>query len=61
MSDLQNRIIQKMTPGQKIAASMMLYYSARDCKAAWLRKLHPDWSEQQIQRAVREAFSNARS
>jgi len=61
MCDIQDTIIQKMTPAQKIEASMMLYHSARCCKAAWLRKTHPDWSEHQINMAVREAFSNAGS
>ena len=61
MVDLQNKIIQKMTPSQKIEASMMLYHSARRCKAAWLRKLHPNWSEHQLNMAVREAFINART
>ncbi|MFC1677399.1 hypothetical protein ACFL3G_10115 [Planctomycetota bacterium] len=61
MFDIQNKIIQKMTPSQKVEASMMLYHCARHCKAAWLRKIHPDWSERQINMAVREAFINARS
>jgi len=61
MCDIQNKIIQKMTPTQKIEASMMLYHSAKRCKAAWLRKLHPTWSEDQVNMAVREAFINAGS
>lgn len=61
MCDIQDKIVRKMTPSQKLRASAMLYHSARRLKAAWLRKLHPDWPEQQIEAAVRKAFTNART
>lgn len=54
--DPATEIIARMTPAQKLQASMRLYWSARELKAAGLRKEHPDWSEQQIAAAVREAF-----
>jgi len=57
----QNKILKRMSPQQKLEASMNLYYSARKLKAAWLRQTHPDWSEEEIAQAVKEIFANARS
>jgi hypothetical protein len=50
-----------MTPEQKLRLAMNLYYSAWEIKAAWLRELHKDWSDEQIEQAVREIFVNARN
>ena len=33
--------------------------SARELKAAWLRRKHPGWSEEAIDVAVRKAFAHA--
>ena len=55
------KILKKMSPQQKLEASLNLYHSARKLKAAWLRQTHTDWSEEQIEQAVMEAFTNARS
>ncbi|MCK5564766.1 MAG: hypothetical protein KAJ07_05930 [Planctomycetes bacterium] len=59
--EIQNDIIRKMTPEKKLQMSMRLYYSARNLKAAWLRHLHSDWSEEQVQKAVTDIFAHARS
>jgi len=61
MVDIQNQILAKMSPGDKLEVAMQLYYSARELKAAGLRADHPDWDEKQVQQAVREAFLYARS
>jgi hypothetical protein len=58
---IQDQIYKKMTPQQKLDAALSLYHSARQLKAAWLRQMHNDWTEQMIEQAVREAFSNART
>jgi hypothetical protein len=58
---VQLRILRAMTPEQKLEAAMCLYWSARDLKAAALRGQHPEWSEEEVQRAVREIFLYARS
>jgi len=55
------KILKKMSPQQKLEASLNLYYSARKLKAAWLRQTHTEWSEEQIEQAVTEAFTNARN
>lgn len=58
---IQDDILRKMSPQQKLQAAMDLYYSARAFKSAWLRQQHPNWSDQQIENAVTEAFANATS
>ena len=55
------KIIRAMTPAQKLKAAQRLYWSARALRAAALRMEHPDWTEEEIQSAVREAFLYARS
>ena len=58
---IQDEILRKMTPQQKLEAAMNLYYSARELKSAWIRQLHKDWSDQQVEDAVMEIFVNART
>ncbi len=61
MDDEQKRILRAMTPAQKIRAGERLIESARELKAAAIRARHPDWSDAQVQAAVREVFLRARS
>jgi len=55
------KIYQAMTPEQKIKIVFDLYHSARELKRAYLKELHPDWSENKIQKKFREIFLYARS
>ena len=55
------RILRAMTPEQKLRTAEGLYDSARELKAAVLRADHPEWTEEQVQRAVREWLLYARS
>ncbi len=55
------KILQAMSPAQKLRAAQRLYYSARQLKAAALRTAHPDWTEEAIRQAVRQIFLYARS
>ncbi len=55
------KILRAMTPAQKLDAMQRIYNTARDLKAAGLRMQHPDWSDDQINAAVREAFLYART
>lgn len=57
----QFAIYRRMTPERRLAVAESLCLTARRMKAAWLRSLHPDWSEEQIKREVARIFSNARS
>jgi hypothetical protein len=50
-----------MSPAQKLKAAERLYHSSRQLKEAALRTQHPDWNEQQVRRAVRDAFLYART
>ena len=61
MSPEEIRILRAMSPEQKLRAMERLYWTARALKAAWLRQQHAGWSEDQIQRKVREIFLNART
>jgi hypothetical protein len=54
-------ILRRMTPEQKLEASFNIYWTARELKAAGLRMLHPDWTEEQVQEEVRRIFFHARS
>jgi len=58
---IQDDILRAMTPERKLELAMNLYWSARDLKAAGLRRQHPAWSQEQVQAAVREVFMYARS
>ena len=58
--EVQTEIFRRMTPSQRWAAARALYWSAWRLKAAWLRSLHPDWTDAEVQRAVREAFLHVR-
>ena len=57
---VQVEIYRRMTPEQRLAVALSLYRSAREFKAACLRQFHPDWTEKQVQEAVKEAFLYAR-
>lgn len=61
MTPEQREIYRKMTPEQKLIEAERLYFAARALKAAWLRTLHPDWSEAQVQNEVRRIFLLART
>jgi len=55
------RILQAMSPAQKLRAAEWLYYSARQLKAAALRAENPDWTDEAVREAVRDIFLYARS
>lgn len=52
-------VLRKMSGEQKLVSAFALYWSARDLKAAALRAQHPGWSEEDVQRRVREIFLHA--
>ncbi len=55
------KIVQAMSPAQKLRAAERLYHSARQIKAAALRAEHPDWTDEAIRQAVRNFFLYART
>lgn len=60
-SSEQIEIYRRMTPGRRLEVAEQLYWSARQMKAAWLRSLHADWTEAQVEAEVTYNFSHARS
>jgi Rv0078B-related antitoxin len=50
------KVLQAMSPAQKLRAAERLYHSARQLKAAALRAQHPDWTDEAIRQAVRNIF-----
>lgn len=58
--EVQFEIYRRMTPAQRWAAAERLYWAARALKAAYLRGLHPEWTEAEVQQAVKEAFMYVR-
>jgi len=53
--------IKKFTPEQKLFLSLNLYYSARELKAASIKKFYPKLSSSEIKDRVKKIFSNART
>ena len=60
MKPEEQKILQAMSPAQKLRAAERLYYSARQLKEAALRAQHPDWTDEAIGEAVRQIFLYAR-
>jgi hypothetical protein len=46
---------------RKLDLSLQLYYSARELKLSWLKKIHPDWSDAELKETVKKIFLNART
>ena len=61
LTDQEIEILRAMTPQKKLEVAFGLYETAWEFKAAGLRNQHSDWSEEQVQSAVREAFLYAES
>lgn len=61
MHSEQRKSYQVMTPEKKLQVALSLYYSAKEIKAAGLKRQHPDWSPERISQKVREIFLYART
>jgi hypothetical protein len=57
----QKKSYQEMTPEKKLQVALGLYYSAKELKAAGLKRQHPEWSIEKISQKVREIFLYART
>jgi len=57
----QKLLLKSMNPGKKIQLALSLYYSAKKLKFFGLKDQHPDWSEEEVLKKVREVFLYARS
>ena len=56
VSEIHQEILYKMTPEQKLEQAGVLYAIAWELKASGIRAQNPDWSEKQVQDAVRRIF-----
>jgi hypothetical protein len=61
ITELQCQIFRKMSAEKKLELSLNLYYSARQLKEVALKKQYPDWSQERIDKEIREIFLYARS
>jgi Ca2+-binding EF-hand superfamily protein len=48
--------LRRMSGREKLRTAFQLYWGARKIKAARLRQMHPDWTEEQVQQRVKEIF-----
>lgn len=53
--------LKYLTPDKKLLLSLNLYHSAVKLKKASLRKFHPELSEKEILKKVKEIFLHAKS
>lgn len=53
--------LRRLTPEQRYRASREMYWTLRRHKAAFLRSLHADWSEEQVEAEVLRIFRDART
>ncbi|KPK77173.1 MAG: hypothetical protein AMJ79_04055 [Phycisphaerae bacterium SM23_30] len=60
-SEKQIEIFKAMSPQRKLDITLNMYRMARELKTLRLRELHPDWSREKVEAAVREIFLNART
>jgi len=57
----QIEILRRMSPEQRYRAARALYWTLRKHKKDFLRSLHPEWSEQQLDVEIRRIFLHART
>ncbi len=55
----QIEAFRRMSPAEKLALAARLWFEARELKAAALRARHPEWTEDEVQRKVRDVFLHA--
>jgi hypothetical protein len=57
----QVRIFRAMAPARKLELAAEFYFAARHLKSQAVKLQHPDWTDEQVQRKVREMFLYAAS
>lgn len=61
MHPVQVEIYKKMSPAKKLAIADSLYRTAWQLKTAAIKQQHPEWTEVEVRKKVREIFLYARS
>lgn len=54
-------ILRRQTPAERLATGAGLLRMARAVKLGTLRRQHPDWSEEQLQRELAGIFLRSRT
>lgn len=57
-NSIQDEILRKLSPEKKLQAAARMYNFAKKLKTAFLAQQHPDWTEEQVEKEVREIFAN---
>ena len=57
-TDSQTHLLRRLSVSDRLQLSAELRDAAWQLRRAVLRRLHPDWSDLQLEDAVRVAFSN---
>lgn len=57
----QVKALRKMTPAQRLEMGMQLIEEMRELRASMLRFEHPDWTQAQVSRALRDFVLHAQS
>jgi len=57
----QLEALRRLTAEERYRAAREMYWTLRRHKAAFLRSLHGDWSEEQIEAEVLRIFRDART
>ncbi|AQQ71922.1 hypothetical protein SMSP2_02301 [Limihaloglobus sulfuriphilus] len=53
---VRREIYRNMSAEQKIRILEDMYWTARQMKTNWLKQQHPDWTDEEIEKEVREIF-----
>jgi hypothetical protein len=61
MTEQERQFLRAMSPEDKMSVIDELYDFALKLKAAGFRLQHPEWTEQEVQRAIRELLLHART
>lgn len=59
--EIQLRRLKEMSAEEKLAVAEELRAAAWSLKRAWLRSVHPDWSDDEVEEEVRLHFRHAGS
>ena len=58
LDDVMAEIFKKKTPAERLQIAFGMWRSARKQLLCHLRSLHPEWSEEQIEKAVAKRLSH---
>ncbi len=57
----QERALRRLSPEARYRAARDMYWTLRRHKRAFLRSLHPEWSDAELEAEVRRIFLHART